>query len=322
MRRKLSALLTLSALAFNLVFSLAAPVPRAQDSQQSSQKIIDDFINTRGLSFDHPPSRPKRRPKRRPPAPGAPPTIKPRAQGTNTNAHARVEEAKPTPTAPTQKEAKGLDDDEAKPGIQTATARPIALGYTLVMEDANGRPAVVDEAREFKFGDSIRLLLEPDTNGYFYIFQTQDGTQPQMLYPHAALDEGWNGIGAHTRENVPAKRWYEFGPPAGTLRVYVIFSRKPLEGIPTGDELIAFCGGSRDECYWEPKSSEWERIKAAASTHAVEERNSLLAGALLSDETLTRGLRLKKESLAPAVVRVNSSPTADVLMTVVTLVCK
>ncbi|HEX7312618.1 MAG TPA: DUF4384 domain-containing protein [Pyrinomonadaceae bacterium] len=311
MRRKHSASLILSVLAFNFVFSLAPTVPRAQDSRQSGQKIIDDFINSRGLSFDAPPARPKRRPRRRPPAQGAPPTGKTPAQRTNTN-------------TPTPQEAMKDDGDEATPVIQTAVARRIALGYTLAMEDANGSPVVVDESREFKFGDNIRLLLEPDTNGYLYIFQTQDGVQPQMLYPHAALDDGWNGVGAHTRETIPARSWYTFGPPAGTLRVYVIHSRKPLEGVPTGDELIAFCGGPRDECLWEPKPSEWERIKAAASTGAVEERNSLLAGGrmLLADEIFTRGLRLKKESPAPAVVRVNSSPSANALMTVITLVCK
>jgi hypothetical protein len=317
-QRKLSTALTFSALALGL----AAMIPRAQDSQQSGQKLIADFINSRGASYAQPPSRLKPKPKRRPPAPGASRPEHPPKQEGKPESTASVEKAKPASTTPTPQEAKS--DGAAKPGMQPAGARPIALGYTLVMEDANGRPVVVDEAREFKFGDSIRLLLEPDTNGYFYIFQTQDDAQPQMLYPHAALDKGRNGIGAHTRENVPAERWFVFGPPAGALRIYVILSRKPLAGVPTGDELIAFCGGPRDECYWEPKSSEWERIKAAASTGAVEERNSLLAdaGVLLSDEAFTRGLRLKKESAAPAVVRVNSLPSADVLMSVITLVCK
>jgi hypothetical protein len=321
MRRKLSASLILSVLAFHLAFNLAAKVPRAQVSQQSGQKIITDFINSRGLSFDRPPPRPRPKPKRRPPAPGTPRPGTPPKQPAKPKPTPGVEETKPVPhTSQEVKESGG----EATSGIQTAVVRPIALGYTLAMADANGRPVVVDDAREFKFGDSIRLLLEPGVNGYLYIFQTQDGVQPQMLYPHAALDEGWNGIGAHTRESVPATRWYEFGPPAGTLRVYVILSREPLEGVPTGDELIAFCGGPRDECHWEPKPAEWERIKSAASMDAVEERNSRLAGAqvLLSEETLTRGLRLKKESLAPAVVRVNSSPSANVLLTVITLVCK
>jgi hypothetical protein len=240
-------------------------------------------------------------------------------------AAAHVEEAKPTPPASTKQETKGSGDSEAKPDIQPAAARPISLGYTLVMEGENNKPVVVDEAREFTFGDSIRVLLEPNMNGYLYIFQTQDGVQPQMLYPHAALNEGWNGIGAHTRAKVPVEDgdWYTFRSPAGTVRVYVILSRKPLEGVPSGDGLIEFCGGPREDCYWEPTPSEWERIKAAASTNAVEERNSQLAGtqaSLLDD--IPRGLMLKKESPAPAVVRVNSSPSAGVLLTVITLVCK
>lgn len=300
MRRKLSNALTFLALAF----SLAVTVPRAQDSRQSGQKIIDDFIDSRGASYDRPSSRAKTKPKRRPPAPGAPRPGNP-------------------PKPEDKPEAKGSDGGVVKPDIQPAIARPIALGYTLVMEDADRRPAVVDEAREFKFGDSIRLLLEPNTNGYLYIFQTQDGIQPQMLYPLAELNDGWNVVGAHITEHVPTNDWYKFESPAGTVRVYVIVSRRPLEGVPTGDALIGYCGG-RADCYWEPKPSEWERIKAAASTDAVKERNSQLAGAqiFLPDEMLTRGLRLSKESPAPAVVRVNSSPSADVLMTVVTLVCK
>lgn len=313
MHRTLSVTLTLIVFAFSLV----ATVLQAQDSPQSDLKIIDDFINSRGASYGEPPRRPK--PKRRLPTPTA---RKPPSQGANPKAAERVDE-KPASPAATKQKANGSGDNKASADFQPANARRISLGYTLVMKRANDH-VVVDEAREFKFEDGIRVLLEPNTNGYLYIFQTQDGVPTQMLYPQATLNEGWNGIGAHTREYVPVDGWYEFAPPAGVAQLYVILSLKPLEGVPLGDELIESCGGQLDDCYWQPKPSEWERIKRAAPTDAVEAKNLQLASvqtSLLGDP-LTRGLRLKKESPAPAVVRVNSLPSASALMTVISLVFK
>src|SRR5262249_7336415 len=46
----------------------------------------------------------------------------------------------------------------------------IALGYTIFMRDVNGRAVRVDPSREFHNGDRIRISLEPNIDGYVYVF--------------------------------------------------------------------------------------------------------------------------------------------------------
>ena len=52
-------------------------------------------------------------------------------------------------------------------------SQAIGLGYTLFMRDASGRGIRVEPTREFLKGDRVRLALEPNTDGYLYIFDTR-----------------------------------------------------------------------------------------------------------------------------------------------------
>jgi hypothetical protein len=316
MRRKLFAAFALSALSF----SLAATAPRARDAQQSNQNIVDDFINSRGLSFGQPQSRPK--PKRRPPTPGG--TRRPKAPeraekskpadsagNADTNAHAPAEGG--------VGEQGGVADSSAN--MRPGAAQPIGLGYTVLLRGADGQPLAADESKEFKVGDRIRVKLETNTDGYLYIFTPDDDGTPLMIYPHAAVDGGANTILANTNDFVPVADWYALEPPAADVPVYVILSRKPFAEVKTGEALVEFCGGRRD-CYWKPTPAAWERIKAASATSVIEGKNLRLARVRLPDDTLTRGLRLSRESPGPAVVRVSSSAEAQALMTTITLISK
>jgi len=204
--------------------------------------------------------------------------------------------------------------------------KPIGLGYTLFMNDEAANPVVVQATREFKSGDQIRVQLETNTDGFLYIFHTEDGRSPQMLYPHAALDAGRNWVAAHSRQFFPADLTYGFvfdEKPAAE-RLYFVFSRQPLRGVPTAEDLTAFCGGAREDCHWKPGAAEWEKIKAgAAGVRAFEARNTQLSS-LRAGPTLagTRGLKLQKGEPAPAFVRMNERADADVLVATVDLVHK
>src|SRR2546423_15609580 len=70
----------------------------------------------------------------------------------------------------------------------------IGLGYTLFMREPSGRSIRVEPTREFHNGDRIRLALEPNVDGYLYIFDSEDGAQPKMIFPDARLDSGDNWI--------------------------------------------------------------------------------------------------------------------------------
>src|ERR1700681_921640 len=63
----------------------------------------------------------------------------------------------------------------------------IGLGYTLYMRDANGRSVRVEPGREFHNGDRVRISLEPNVDGFLYVFHTEDNGPAEMTYPDALL---------------------------------------------------------------------------------------------------------------------------------------
>jgi hypothetical protein len=187
----------------------------------------------------------------------------------------------------------------------------------------------VKPGREFKSGEELRIVLETNTDGYLYIFNTENGVNPEMLYPNNRIDGGANAIAAHARDFVPADMGsgFVFDDVPAVERVYIILSRRPLAGVPTGEALLDLCGGAlREDCYWKPTSAQWDAIKAGSpgGGRVRESQNTQLASLQMPAQGggMTRGLKVKKTEPAPSVVRVNDSPTADVLVTTVDLVHK
>ncbi|MEJ7709797.1 MAG: DUF4384 domain-containing protein [Pyrinomonadaceae bacterium] len=74
------------------------------------------------------------------------------------------------------------------------------------MRDPAGDAVRVDPTSEFREGDRIRLVLEPNTDGFLYVFHTENDAQPQMLFPDPRLDGGTNRVRAHVPCEVPSSR--------------------------------------------------------------------------------------------------------------------
>src|SRR5438132_5395316 len=68
--------------------------------------------------------------------------------------------------------------DSANKNSTKTPLQPIALGYTMFTRDINGRAVRIDPTREFHNGDRIRISLEPNIDGYLYVFQTEGNGQP------------------------------------------------------------------------------------------------------------------------------------------------
>jgi hypothetical protein len=329
--------------AFVLVASASA---RAQD-QQKEQQVMDDFVTTRGVSFDEPGKKQQKQATQTP----APRRNNTSATGKSSGATAggvasnKGTAGKNTSTAKSNKGgARAGDapnvtaqaDDASVAGAQMLNAsaggstapRPIALGYTILMKDDAGRLSVVEPARAFKTGDRIAVMLETNSDGYLYMFNASDGKNPVLLFPSPQLEAGANVVQAHARASFPADLGHDFSftdPPAAE-HLFVIFSREPLAGVPTGEALVKFCGANQDDCSWKPTAAQWERIKGGVKGRGVTEaRNTQLAQAAappVMPDTLARGLKVKREDPKPAVVRVNNSADASVLVTEIVLIHK
>lgn len=203
----------------------------------------------------------------------------------------------------------------------------IGLGYTLYMRDSNGSPVRVDPMQEFHAGDRIRLSLESNSDGYLYIFHTENDGEPEMLYPDVRLEKGANRIQAHVPYEIPwnepgVENWFKFDANPANERLYVVLSRQPLPAIPVGEALVSYCG--RNQCPWRPPVSAWAQVKAQGQGKVGIVRSSSYGQkqTSLERESTTRGLGLDQAAPEPSVIRMNVSSTAPVLVTAVDLIHK
>jgi hypothetical protein len=312
--------------------ALCAAAARAQEPQPPDQQIFDDFVTTRGVVFEEPGAKkPGPKPAPKPKPKGSVAQRKPRRQPAKggaapQGAGSEAASKQPAPAAQGAGVAAGgaSPTPAADATFQKAGARPLALGYTLFRREA-GRLVVTDTSREFRERDRMLISLETNADAYVYVFNTTNGAEPVMLFPYAGVAGGTNRVAAHQRDLVPPASEYEFDERPGTERIYVVVSRRPLAGIPVGEELISRCGGAVKDCYWQPTADEWSRIKAqlVEDGGAREGRLTQLARLQPAEpETLTRGIRVRPEEPPPAVVRVSDSPAANLLVTTIELIHK
>jgi hypothetical protein len=214
-------------------------------------------------------------------------------------------------------------------GRKSQTA--IGLGYTMFMREPSGRSIRVEPTREFRNGDRIRLALEPNVDGYLYIFDSEDGGQPKMIFPDARLDGGDNWIEAHVPIEIPSSeeaeerlRWFEFYGDPGGDRIYVVLSREPLQSVPTSDDLVAFCGLNKDKCPWQPPADVWQQIEKASTAQVKVATTQKFGQAQTEREriAMTRGLGLDKSMPQPSVIRISASSNEPMLVTILDLVHK
>ena len=214
----------------------------------------------------------------------------------------------------------------------TRKAQPaLGLGYTIFMREPSGRAIRVEPTREFRTGDRIRIALEPNTDGYLYIFNSENGAAPKMIFPDARLDGGNNWIEAHVPVEVPSSeeaeerlRWFEFYGDPGTERIFIVLTRDLLSGVPAAEELVAYCGLHKDKCPWQVPAYVWAHVEKAATAQVKVATTQNFGQAQTEREkvAMTRGLGLDKSMPQPSVIRINASSNEPLLVTVLDLVHK
>jgi hypothetical protein len=305
------------------------------EPQQKEEKVIEDFVTTRGIIFDAPAPAKQKPSTRRKPGSGVASTKKSTPggakQGGGAVGAADVAQQKNAPAeAPTAstEPASGAADGAQFIKASSSAPRSLALGYTIYMKDASGALLPAQASRSYKTGDRIAIVLETNMDGYLYVFDAENGKNPVMLYPSMQLNGGANDVRAHVRETYPSDidLAFEFVDPPATEHLYVVVSREPLAGVPSGDALEKFCAKMRDDCQWRPTAAQWARIAAAAlDRRIIEARSTQIAQAEtqpVMPAMLQRGIKLKKEEPAPSVIRVSDSPTARMLVTKIELAHK
>ena len=264
-----------------------------------------------------------------------------RPKTTNSNAPSRRHRPRPTNSNSSNNNSSNTPKNANANSTATNTSRnknsskselqAIGLGYTLFMRDANGRGVRVEPTREFRNGDRVSISLEPSIDGYIYVFHTENDGAPEMIFPDARLDSGDNSIEAHVPFEVPSSeetderlRWFTFYGNGGTEHLYVVVTREPLNGVPTGEDLVSFCVANKDKCPWHPSSDVWAQVQDGTKAE-VKVVAAKTFGQTQSDTekvATTRGLGLDQSAPQPSVIRMNASTRAPVLVTVLDLVHK
>lgn len=207
----------------------------------------------------------------------------------------------------------------------------MGLGLTLFMRDSTGLAVRTDPSREFHKGDHVRVLLETNTDGYLYVFNTTDNGQPSMIYPDPELDEAGNYIQAHVPFEIPSSvaaeerlRWFTFDQYPGAEKLYFVFTREPLSGTPIEDDLVSFCHDNASKCPWHPAAETWEAIQkelgepvkiARAERQGASETSAEHRGA-------TRGIGLNRDDPEPSLIMLTASTNKKILVATLELVHK
>ncbi|MCA1621713.1 MAG: DUF4384 domain-containing protein [Acidobacteria bacterium] len=310
----------------------------AQEPEQKDQQVIDDFVVTRGMSLDPPgkqkqaQAKPAPTPRRgssaknRRPAAGSPAgdATAGKSQAGKGGAASKSDGGVAAPEASAR--AGGAAGGGAK--IVQAGVRPLSLGFTIFLKERD-RLTYADPAQDFRTGDRIAIAFESNADGYLYLFNSTGAAKtPDMIFPSASIDDGANALTTHTYETFPSEvdAGFVFTDPPGTERLFVVFSRQPLAGVPTGEALVNFCRGKGDDCAWPVSAALWARILDGAKGRRVKEaRNAQLAQAAPPPDTMAmvqRGIRVNKSAPKPAFLRVNDTPDADTLVTEIVLTHK
>jgi len=228
--------------------------------------------------------------------------------GGNSGSSSRTDKTpKPTPTPPPT----------------PVNARRLGLGVTLFMRDSNGLAVRVDPDHVFRKGDRVRVVLETNTDGYLYIFNTTDDGPATMIYPDSQLDDAGNYLQAHVPFEIPSTgsaderlRWFAFDQVAGTEHLFFVFTREPLSGIPIDDDLIASCKDSKERCM-RPSDEVWAGVQKHMQEPLKTDKEKQFGNAQTSTEqqATSRGLGLSKEDPPPSLVMMASSPRSTLVAT-------
>jgi hypothetical protein len=256
-------------------------------------------------------------------------TSRPKEKSASSGSATKPSRRRPKQTVnPGNNAAKSPQKQTEKPapsGGPTASTEPakavnaprIGIGLTLFMRDSNGMAVRTDPDHVFHKGDRVRVLLETNSDGYLYIFNTTNNGPATLIYPNADLDEGGNFLQAHVPFEIPSSlateerlRWFAFDEVAGTEHLFFVFTREPLKGVPLEDELIAFCRTSKESCPIKPSTDLWASLQEQMQEPLKIDRAQRFGTTETQAEqqATTRGLGLAKDDPQPSLVMMASTP--------------
>lgn len=213
---------------------------------------------------------------------------------------------------------------------KTSSNSNVGLGYTLYLKGKDENPVRVSPAQEFKEGDAIRLVFEPNVDGYLYVFHTENDKDPTMIFPDPRLKRGDNLVEAHVPYEVPASddaddslRWFVFDEKSAIEKLYVVLSKEPLTEIPSSEQLVRYC--EQKLCPWKPTEKIWQDISSKANQNVKVSKNAKDQGQAQSEgekRSIKALTALEKKAASPTVIYLSRSVELNQIVTPISLVHK
>lgn len=194
-------------------------------------------------------------------------------------------------------------DNDAEPTV--------GLGYTVFLKDPSHRFVRVNPEQSFRAGDSIRILVESNIDGYIYVFHKTDDGPTKMLFPDWDAHQGDNRIWAHYPQFVPDPDLFEFalsGPPAAE-RLTIVVSRHPIAGLPIGTGLQGLRGVPVRE----------DLLREISRPVNYREYNQNNAGMAITNKEIARDVQMVRSDPPPDHILLNQQTNADRIISRLTI---
>ena len=136
------------------------------------------------------------------------------------------------PSPPPRPTAVDIFDEGARPG----GASGVGLKYRILRRGPDGEGVPVDPSTEFRAGDRIRFVFEPNIDGFLYFVLQGTSGEWQTFFPHPQIFGGRNDVFGFGEVMVPPRgAWLELDDTPGIERVFVALSRERIETLPGAD---------------------------------------------------------------------------------------
>ena len=129
---------------------------------------------------------------------------------------------------------------DARPGAGASAPRApnAGLKYRVLLRNPSGQPVEVDPDTAFRTGERIRLVFEPNIDGYLYVIQEGSSGRWSMLYPHPRMQGGRNDVARFREVEIPPAGWFRFDETPGVERILVYLSREKATALPGADGAV------------------------------------------------------------------------------------
>ncbi len=201
--------------------------------------------------------------------------------------------------------------------------RSLGVAYTVYRADKSGAPVRVDPQQVLYSGDRVRLVVEPNSNGYLYVFHAEADGEATMLFPDDRLSSGSNAVTAHVPIQVPSnqepredRQWFLVSGEPTTEHLYVVVAREPIAGIPTGKELLGYCSAYPNACPWQPPTAVWKAILERAADQPLVSRSSAFGQrqSAVERDAIARKISLREDAPEPSVIQISQSLVTGVVV--------